>query len=150
LRSNLLGLSMFAAIVVGVSCATPPPPSHPVALYGTPVPAYQSIVPTETFVCVGGQFIPPVIGALAGDPTDPQLVWIVAPNGQRLDVRWPPGFAVRFEPRLELVSDKGVLVGLGGQRIEINADPSAHAGSPEDPFVANQINGACYAPVAGP
>ena len=140
---HLVRLVLVGGLVVG--CTTLP--TSPRNLPGTPLPAYPSIIPSATFLCGGGKFVPSLVGRLHGDSQDPQLVWLVADSGTRIDILWPPGFSVRFEPRLELLDDAGQLVGISGQEIDINTNPSSHAGTAEDPFPANHFDGRCYAPI---
>ena len=140
-----IGRFTLLAFLALVGCSTIPTSTiHPL---GTPLPAYRSTIPSGTFLCGGGKFVPSLVGHLHGDPEDKQLVWLVTDAGLRIDILWPPGFSVRFEPRLELLDDTGALVGISGQRLDINTDPSSHAGTVEDPFPANQFDGRCYAPL---
>ena len=140
--------SVLASVLLASGC-TGAPAVKP-RLLGTPVPAYTSIIPTGTFLCAGGAFVPPVAGRLAGDSADPRLVWLISPSGGRIDVAWPPGFGITFEPTLKLIDDTGAAIAAEGERIEINIDDSSHAGTAADPYPAMHFNGHCFAPVASP
>ena len=134
-------------ICVGCSAA---PQIVPTQQRGSSLPAYSSVVPSGTFLCPGGRFIPSVVGRLTGDPADSRLVWLMAPSGVRLEIDWPPGFSVVFEPTLRLIDDEGASVAAGGGSIDINTNPTDHAGTAEDPYPANQFNERCYAPPVNP
>ena len=58
-------------------------------------------------------------GVLAADRSDPRLVWIVAADGHRIDVDWPPGYGVRFGPEAMLIGPGGSAVARVGERIDL-------------------------------
>jgi hypothetical protein len=154
-RGRARGLWRFCLVVLsvgaGLGACAELPSATPSLLPGTrTVPAYQALIPSETFLCGAGRFIPSVVGKLQGNPEDPQLVWLVSPSGRRIDVLWPPGFAVTFEPTLLLYDSHGTVIARAGDTIDINTDPARHAGTNTDPYKANDFNGGCYAPMASP
>jgi hypothetical protein len=144
-------LTLALAACSGQVAPTPSPVPGSV-----PLPTYRPIAtdPALTYVCPNGRFIPSVIGTLRGDPADPRGVWLESPTGHRIDVVWPPGFAVRFQPAAAVYDGKRTNVARAGNRMEINTDPAGHAGSAEDPYPADQFNTGdptletCYAPPA--
>jgi len=52
---------------------------------------------------------------LTGSPKDPRLVWMMA--GQRYDLEWPVGYSARFTPHLELLNQRGLVVGREGTQL---------------------------------
>ena len=44
---------------------------------------------------------------IRGDPADPRIVWLVTDRGREIDVVWPPGWAARFTPSLEVLDPAG-------------------------------------------
>ena len=81
----------------------------------------------------------PVIGELRGDPADPELIWLETPNGKRLTIVWPAGFAIVFEPRLRLIQADGSLVAREGDTIVLQVSRDDAAGSRADPYIATGI-----------
>ena len=67
-----------------------------------------------THLCGGGGYSPEP--RLHGSPDDPRLVWMVDPAGKRMELAWPPGFSVRFTPRLEVLNARGDAVAFDGSR----------------------------------
>ena len=101
-------------------------------------------------LCNLGAYLPGFSAVLAGDPNDPERVWLVganvAPSKPRVSVVWPQGFHVRFEPDAVLYNDKDVPVARQGETVtfpQMNA--SRYAGTHDDPYLAYGIifNG-CY------
>ena len=80
-----------------------------------------------------------MIGVLRGDASDPELAWLEAPNGKRLTIVWPAGFAVAFRPHPVLVQADGHRVANEGDTIVLQVSRSAAAGSRSDPYVATGI-----------
>ena len=95
-------------------------------------------------------------GTLTGNPSDPQLVWLVDGRGNRIDISWPPGFAVVFAPDAILFDGRRSVVARAGNLLDVNVDPASHAGTIADPYPANQFNAGdvanevCYPPPASP
>ena len=55
---------------------------------------------------------------LRGDPSDPHLTWETALDGSgRQEVIWPPGYRVRFAPKLEVFDPKGGLIARDGDQV---------------------------------
>jgi hypothetical protein len=75
-----------------------------------------------------------LVGTLQGDPRDLRLAWLVAPNGSRTEVTWPPGFSARFDPGLRLFSASGVLVATAGEQVRLTG------GFGPDAFAVCEIN----------
>ena len=97
-------------MLVLVACdATPSPaPTNELGTFALPT------VDTRTFQACAG------VGteaALAGDPDDPRVAWLVS-GGKRVDVVFPYGFRARFVPGLEVLNASGVVVARGGDRID--------------------------------
>jgi hypothetical protein len=67
-----------------------------------------------THLCGGGGFV--TEPRLRGSPDDPRLVWMVDASGKRIELAWPPGFSVRFTPRLEVLNARGDAVAFDGSR----------------------------------
>ncbi|MEO8468528.1 MAG: hypothetical protein ABI573_02545 [Chloroflexota bacterium] len=90
--------------------------------------------------------LPPVTGALEGAPADPELVWLRSATGQRLSIAWPAGFVVQFEPEAVLYDEHGVVVARAGDLVKLTqVFDGAHAGTPEDPYLASGLLFAgCY------
>lgn len=49
-----------------------------------------------------------------GSPDDPRVVWMTGPNGERTELAWPPGYAAKFTPGLELLDQDGTVVAREG------------------------------------
>jgi hypothetical protein len=55
---------------------------------------------------------------LRGDPNDPHLTWETALDGSgRQELVWPPGYRVRFAPKLEVFDATGDLIARDGDRV---------------------------------
>jgi hypothetical protein len=87
---------------------------------------------------------------LAGDPNDPERVWLVGGNAfqsqPRVSVAWPQGFHVRFEPEAVLYNEKDVPVARQGETVTFpQVNTSKYAGTYADPILAYGLmfNG-CY------
>jgi hypothetical protein len=78
----------------------------------------------------------PVRGTLAGDPSDPERIWLVGPEG-RISVIWPTGFTLVFAPESTLYDEAGRLFAKAGDAIDLGqVRRSSHAGTPADPYLA--------------
>lgn len=90
----------------------------------------------------------PFSGVLAGDPNDPERVWLVgvAQLQPRVSVVWPQGFHVRFEPDAVLYNEKDVPVARQGETVSFpQVKINEHAGTYEDPYRARgTVFGGCY------
>lgn len=80
-------------------------------------------------------------GFLAADPADPRLVWLVGSDGSRIDVNWPRGFAVRFDPEPALITPAGGVAARAGQRVDLVGGFSSRDGH----FNACEVNGRNWA-----
>jgi hypothetical protein len=67
-----------------------------------------------THLCGGGGFVKEP--RLRGSADDPRRVWMEDASGKRIELAWPPGFSVRFTPRLEVLNARGDVVALDGSR----------------------------------
>jgi hypothetical protein len=57
-------------------------------------------------------------GTLAADPSDPWGAWVV--RGQRVNVRWPPGFRISFDnPTARLLTADGTFVASVGEGLAL-------------------------------
>jgi hypothetical protein len=47
---------------------------------------------------------------IAGDPSDPRLVWLLDnQGGGREEVVWPTGYSARFTPQVEVLDEHGMV-----------------------------------------
>lgn len=94
---------MALTLAWGACTPTPSPSAAPSAL-GTPLPQ----VANPEGPCAGqglSQF------RVRADPDDPRLVWFeLEDTGQRVNINWPPGFGVRFEPVTQVLDAQGAVV----------------------------------------
>ena len=136
---RVLGCAFIVALAVAVaSCANPPPSGSVLHL--------RAFAWSDRVLCNLAAAVSPVTGALEGDPADPELVWLRSADNQRLSIVWPAGFTVRFEPGATLYDENGVLVARAGDAVVLNqVSPAQHAGSPEDPYLADgSVFAGCY------
>jgi hypothetical protein len=54
---------------------------------------------------------------ITGSATDARLAWLVSDRGARQDVIWPPGYAARFTPMLEVLDETGAVVYRDGDAV---------------------------------
>lgn len=54
---------------------------------------------------------------IAGDPSDPRLVWLLDSQGGRHDVVWPQGYSARFTPQVEVLDEHGAVVFRQGDAV---------------------------------
>ncbi len=99
-------------------------------------------------LCNLGAYLNPFSGVLAGDPNDPERVWLVgvAPLNPGVSVVWPQRFHVRFEPDAVLYNEKDFPVARQGETVTFpQVKISEHAGTYPDPYRAHGLifNG-CY------
>jgi hypothetical protein len=98
--------------------------------------------------CTLVSLVTPFSGVLAGDPNDPERVWLVrvAPLKPRVSVVWPQGFRVRFEPDAVLYNEKDDAVAHHGETVTFpQVKISEHAGTYDDPYRAHgTIFNGCY------
>lgn len=90
---------------------------------------------------------PHVEGRLAGDPkARPDPVWLVDPGGTHLSMIWPEGFTLQFAPLATLLDENGNIKAQAGDWIELNQSAKDHAGSYQDPYIAQWFieDAACY------
>jgi hypothetical protein len=95
-----------------------------------------------SLICNLSAFADPFAGALTGDASDPERLWLVgaAPYNPRISVVWPQGFHVRFEPNAVLYNEKDVTVARQGETVSLpQVDTSKHAGTYADPYLAYGI-----------
>jgi hypothetical protein len=55
---------------------------------------------------------------IAGNASDPRLVWLVGAQGRRIDVIWPPGFTAVFSPKVEVLDAGGGVVYRQGDPVD--------------------------------
>src|SRR5687767_1437606 len=77
----------------------------------------RTFVTDRSMLCGLGAILTPFSAVLAGDPNDPERVWLVGapPRPPRISMVWPQGFHVRFEPDAVLYNEKGVPVARHGE-----------------------------------
>lgn len=54
---------------------------------------------------------------VTGSPMDARLAWLASDRGGRQDVIWPPGYAARFTPMLEVLDETGRVVFRDGDAV---------------------------------
>lgn len=75
--------------------------------------------PSGVVLACGGVGLDAIV---AGDPTDPHLVWLVnqgpgSGSGGRRDVVWPPGYRARFTPSLVVLDTSDTVRLREGDRV---------------------------------
>jgi hypothetical protein len=55
---------------------------------------------------------------LHGSQTDPRVAWLDFGKGGRREVVFPIGYTARFMPKLEILNEKGEIVGREGDAID--------------------------------
>lgn len=81
---------------------------------------------------------PHVTGALAGDQSQAEPVWLVDAAGERLSVVWPESYRAAFTPSLELIDETGAVVARDGDLVELTqVAPVSAAGTYADPYIAS-------------
>ena len=97
-----------------IGCGDPPGPASPV-LFALPL----MTSPPNFGGCAGVgldlRFV------LDGDPRREPQVYARVSNGRLATITWPPGYAARFAPTLEIVGPNGMVVARQGD--EITDDP---------------------------
>jgi hypothetical protein len=79
-------------------------------------------------------------GTLAGEAADPERLWIMSPDGQRVSIVWPEGYSVRFEPSALLFDERGMVVARAGDKVEFGqVSIGEHAGTTADPYWATGL-----------
>ena len=76
-------------------------------------------IPSGVSLACGGVGLDAVV---AGDPTDPRLVWLVnqspgSGSGSRVDVVWPTGYRARFSPSLVVLDASDTVRIRAGDRV---------------------------------
>ncbi len=141
-RVAILGLTVLLAVSV-TGCQQP-------GTISTGLDGLRTFVWSSSVLCNLGAYLPGFSAVVAGDPNDPERVWLVdanvAPAKPRVSVVWPRGFHVRFEPDAVLYNDKDVPVARQGETVTFpQVNTSKYAGTYADPILAYGIifNG-CY------
>jgi hypothetical protein len=90
------------------------PTVSPLSLLELPLPTRQP-ADRSNGVCAGVG----LSAVLAGDPSDPRVVWLAnqLPGGRRLDVVWPDHYRARFSPALEILDQLDRVVLRGGDLV---------------------------------
>ncbi len=119
---------------------------------GVPLRTFAWIVGEDgqPAICPAFAVVPPVSGVLRGDPNDPQeAVWLEGQAGTRLSIVWPAGFTASFEPNVVLRDERGTVVAVAGDRVELaQVAPLEHAGTFGDPYLASGlVFQGCYGPL---
>jgi hypothetical protein len=137
-----VALLTFAVLLSGCSSAAPLP-SGAIA-----VPTDENLVSSAEsaqsgtrILCTLSAAIPPVVGVLAGNRSDPAWpVWLQAADGHPMYIRWPRGFSVRFNPEPNLLDENGAVFLMAGSPItlaQVAADPAG--GTKDHPYVAGGL-----------
>jgi hypothetical protein len=154
-----LGLlrTMAGAILVGVLATgcRDAQTNLDIAPNPVPLPAGAIPAPTDTSLRRAGMCnlagaVARLEGVLEADPANPDWpVWLRATDGHRMYVKWPAGFSVRFDAKVELLDDQGVVVLTAGQAFRLpQVSFGEHLGTVEDPYLARglwEAAGHCYA-----
>jgi hypothetical protein len=94
----------------------------------------------QPILCNAYLTIPAVKGLLGGQAGAPDPVWLVADDGHRMVVVWPAGFAVRFNPDVELLDDRGRSVATAGETVTLGqVSTGSAAGTHDDPYIASGL-----------
>lgn len=99
-------------------------------------------------LCTLGAATDPLTGTLAGEPLDPERLWLVDPDANRTSVVWPEGFSVRFEPTAVLYDDGGRPVARAGDVVSFGqVSVEERSGTSGDPYWASGlVFDGCYVP----
>jgi hypothetical protein len=134
-RAACRAVALLTFVVALSGCSTAAPlPSGAIA-----VPTDQNVVSSAEsgILCTLGAVIPPVVGVLMGDPSDPAWpVWLQAADGHPMYIRWPRGFSVRFDPEATLLDETGAVFLLSGSPITLaQMGPDPAGGTKDQPYV---------------
>jgi len=120
-----------------------------------PLPAGAIPVPVDAHLvrpglCSMPAAVPRLEGTLEADAANADWpVWLRAPDGHRMYVRWPAGFSVRFGATAELLDDQGVVALTAGQAFRLpQVRVGELLGTMGDPYLARgqwEQGGRCYA-----
>jgi hypothetical protein len=128
----------------------------------TPVPLPVGAVPAPVDdgllavgACAAYAAVDPLEGVLHADSGNVDWpVWLRAPDGHRIYVRWPAGFSVRFGLKAELLDDQGFVVLTEREVFRLpQVNVGEHLGTAEEPYLARGLwerQGHCYAKRGGP
>lgn len=133
-RTAVLGLTVLLAISA-TGCQQP-------GTISTGPDGLRTFATDPNVICSLGRYLPGFSAVLAGDPNDPERLWLVGvvPFQPRVSVVWPQGFHVRFEPDAVLYNEKGIPVARQGETVELpQVSGSEHAGTYADPYLAHGI-----------
>jgi len=134
----MLSIAVAIAAVLLAGCsAAPPLPSGAMA-----VPTDQNVVPSAGthILCSMNATDPPmpvvegVLDGVSSDPTWP--VWLRTDAGQRVYVRWPAGFSVRFDPTPTLLDESGAVFVHAGSPVSLNSGIDPSLGTKDRPYQA--------------
>jgi hypothetical protein len=151
-RLAIASVAVFVVMLTAACTETPSPSPSPEIVSASPSipgpPADAIAVPTyPTMTEINGVPIGcdaigverPVWGALEGDSADPAKVWLRTRDGARLDIAWPAGFFVRFEPEAVLYDASNEVVARTGEIILLQVELGSAAGTVDDPYLATGI-----------
>jgi hypothetical protein len=111
----------------------------------TAVPSMSSQIgslktyPTREVGCDSLGVDHPVVGHLAAGSSDPSVLWLVAPDGQRLEVVWPAGFSARFAAQPELLDEQGHHAAFAGDMVYLQVPRASAFGTVDDPYYATGL-----------
>lgn len=125
LRKGSLVLGSAVLTVIFAGCATSSPSSHPNTGPAAVVLALPTVI-VRGGACRG---VGLAQATLRGDPSDTRVAWITTPSG-RVDVVFPFGFVARFNPRLEVLDGRGMVVARDGDAVSGACTTGSDAGGP--------------------
>lgn len=139
-RSLSLVALVACAVTVLAGCA-----GHSVISTGSDGLRTFTVV-NRAILCDAGGFVPSVEGTLAGKDGARDPIWLDTSDGRHLDIVWPEGFRVRFEPEAVLYDDNDAAVARAGDRVQLpQVRPGAADGTYASPYVASGlVFGGCY------
>jgi hypothetical protein len=146
-RLHALFALVFGLLVAGCNGTTAASAtSTRIPANGMAVATKAGVVPAD--LCPASRAVDPLVGILEGDPADSVApVWLRGTSGQRLEVVWPAGFWVRFDPAAQLVDERGKVVLRAGDYLRLlQVNTFDHHGTTDDPYIARGWweGGSCY------
>lgn len=115
-----VALTLFGSVLLIAACSASINERTPAAIPTRTLGPGEQWVPVAPNRDIGG--VPLLCGGtgwggghfLTGSPNDPRLVWMM---GGRAELEWAVGYSARFTPQLELLDQKGVVVGREGTEL---------------------------------
>ncbi len=101
----------------------------------------------DNVMCLAYATVDPLVGILRAEPAGSrEPVRVQVPDGRRVSLVWPEGFAVTSEPDVVLRDAHGRVVAREGSTITLDQTTRSEAtGTWDDPYVAHGLTlGDCY------